>query len=289
MAYSVTTINPKKFHKSQLQFYLFLIPLSLFMILPLIYIFNHAFKPMSELYAYPPQFFAHQPTNDNFSKLADAASTSDIHISRYIFNSLFVSVSVLLLTVFLCTLGGFALSKMNFKGKKMLLEVNNIALMFVPIAVTIPRYLVVTYIGITNTYMAHILPLLATPVNLFLVKQFIDQVPDSLIEAATIDGASNFVVYRRIVLPLIKPAVATVCILAFQSVWTNVETSNLYVDMESMRTLSFYMNTFASNNSSVAGQGIAAAAALIMIIPNIVLFIVMQSNVMNTMAQSGLK
>lgn len=289
MAYSVTTVNPKRFHKSQLKFYVYLIPLALFMVLPLIYIVNHAFKPISELFAYPPQFFAHQPTTENFSKLAGAAATADIHISRYIFNSLLVSICVVVLTALISTLGGFALSKMNFKGKKMLLEVNNLALMFVPVAVAIPRYLVVTFTGLTDTYLAHILPLLAMPVGLFLVKQFIDQVPDSLIEAATIDGASSFLVYRRIVLPLVKPAVATACILAFQSVWTNIETSNLYVDTESMRTLAFYMNTFASNTNAVAGQGIAAAAALIMIVPNIVLFVIMQSNVMNTMAQSGLK
>ena len=186
-------------------------------------------------------------------------------------------------------MGGYALSKMRFKGKKLLLEINNLALMFVATAVAIPRFLVIQAVGIQNTYLAHILPLLAMPVGLFLVKQFIDQIPDSLIEAATMDGASEFTVYRRVVMPLIAPAVATAGILAFQMVWNNTETSTMFIDSESMKTLAFYMNTLTNNANAVAGQGIAAAASLIMFLPNIVLFILLQSRVMNTMAQSGIK
>jgi ABC-type glycerol-3-phosphate transport system permease component len=186
------------------------------------------------------------------------------------------------------TLAGFALSKMKFRLKKPLFELNNLALMFVPVAVTIPRYLTITAMGILDTYFAHILSLLAMPVGLFLIKQFIDQVPDSLMEAAQIEGASAFTVYRRVVLPLIKPAIATGAILSFQMVWNNIETSALFTSSESIRTLSFYMNTLTSVGT-VQGQGMAAAASLIMFIPNLVLFIIMQSSVMNTMAHSGLK
>ena len=127
------------------------------------------------------------------------------------------------------------------------------------------------------------------PVGLFLIKQFIDQVPDSLIEAAYIDGASDFRVYRKIILPLTGPALATVAILSFQAVWNNVETSTMYMESDGIKTLAFYMSTLTTNTNSVAGQGIAAASTLIMIVPNIVLFIVLQSRVMNTMAQSGIK
>ena len=169
------------------------------------------------------------------------------------------------------------------------MEFNNFFLMFVPIAVAIPRYLVIQYAGITDTYLAHILPLLAMPVGMFLVKQFVDQVPDSLIEAARIDGASEWKIYTGIILPMIRPAVATACILAFQAVWGNVETSTMYVDTEGMRTLAFFMSTLTSNSNIVAGQGIAAASTLIMFIPNVVLFIILQSQMMNTMAHSGIK
>ena len=163
------------------------------------------------------------------------------------------------------------------------------ALMFVPVAVMIPRYLVINTLGMTNNYLAHVLPLVAMPVSLFLVKQFIDQIPDALIDAAYIDGAGDFTVYRKIIFPLIRPAVATSAILAFQQVWVNVETSNLYMNEDGLRTLAFYMNTLTNANNTVAGQGIAAAATLIMFVPNLVMFIICQKSIMNTMAHSGIK
>ena len=281
--------NPDRFHLNQLPMYLVLVPLALFMALPIVFIVNHAFKPIEELFAFPPKFFVENPVLDNFTKLARQASAGGIPISRYIFNSLIVTVAVVLLTILFSSMAAFALSKLRFKGKHTLMEINNLAMMFVPVAVIIPRYLLVDRMGIMNTYLAHILPLLAMPVGMFLVKQFTDQVPNSLIEAAVVDGAGYFRVYYKIILPMIRPAIATIAILAFQSVWGNTETSTMYTNVESMRTLTFYMNTLSSNTNSVAGQGVAAAASLIMFVPNLLLFIICQSNVMNTMAHSGLK
>ncbi len=284
-----TRFNPDRFHLNQIPMYLVLVPLALFMALPIVFIINHAFKPIDELFAFPPRFFVENPVFDNFVKLARQASAGGISISRYIFNSVIVTGSVVLLSMLFSSMAAFALSKLRFRAKNILMEINNLAMMFVPVAVIIPRYLLVEKMGIINTYFAHILPLLALPVGMFLVKQFTDQVPDSLIEAAIVDGANYFTVYRRIILPMIKPAIATVAILAFQSVWNNTETSTMYTNKESMRTLTFYMNTLASNTNAVAGQGIAAAASLIMFLPNLILFILCQSKVMNTMAHSGIK
>ena len=224
----------------------------------------------------------------NFRNLFQTTAGSSIPISRYIFNSFIVTLAVVFLSILISTMAGFALSKMDFKLKGPFFEVNNIALMFVATAVTIPRYLTINTLGILDTYWAHILPLIAMPVCLFLIKQFIDGVPNSLIEAAQLEGAGSFTIYRKIIIPLTKPAIATGAILAFQSVWTNVETSNLFTSAEGIRTLPFYMNTLTSVGS-VQGQGMAAAAALIMFVPNLLLFIVMQSSVMNTMAYSGIK
>ncbi|MBE5791193.1 MAG: carbohydrate ABC transporter permease [Clostridia bacterium] len=284
-----TRFNPDRFHLNQIPMYLVLVPLALFMALPIVFIINHAFKPIDELFAFPPRFFVENPVFDNFVKLARQASAGGISISRYIFNSVIVTGSVVLLSMLFSSMAAFALSKLRFRAKNILMEINNLAMMFVPVAVIIPRYLLVEKMGIINTYFAHILPLLALPVGMFLVKQFTDQVPDSLIEAAIVDGANYFTVYRRIILPMIKPAIATVAILAFQSVWNNTETSTMYTNKESMRTLTFYMGTLASNTNAVAGQGIAAAASLIMFLPNLILFILCQSKVMNTMAHSGIK
>lgn len=288
MAVGGTKVNPKRFHKNQIPLYLYLVPIAAFMGAPILYIVNHAFKPMDELYAFPPRFFVSNPSFINFRNLFQQAAGSTIPISRYIFNSLVVTLAVVFLSIFISTLAGFALSKMRFRLKKPIFEINNLALMFVATAVTIPRYLTISAIGILDTYLAHILPLVAMPVCLFLIKQFIDQVPGALIEAAQIEGANAFTVYRVIILPMIKPAIATGAILAFQAVWNNVETSNLFTTSEGVRTLSFYMNTLSAVGT-VQGQGMAAAAALVMFIPNLLLFVIMQSNVMNTMAHSGLK
>ena len=200
-----------------------------------------------------------------------------------------ITIVVVIASVLIATMAGFALSKLKFKGRNALFELNTIALMFVPAAVQIPRYLIIDGINILDTYWAHILPLIAMPVGLFLVKQFIDQIPDSLIEAAVVDGASMYAIYRKVVLPLIKPAIATIAILSFQQVWNNIETSALFTSDEGMRTLAFFMNSLSNDANVVAGQGIGAASGLIMFIPNLILFIILQSNVMNTMAYSGLK
>ena len=144
-------------------------------------------------------------------------------------------------------------------------------------------------IGIIDTRWGHIFPLIAIPVGLFLIKQFVDQVPNELIEAAKVDGAGDFYIFTKIIIPLIKPALATVAILSFQAVWGNVETSSLYVNTETKQTFAFYMSTLLSQSNSVAGAGISAAASLIMFIPNLIIFIILQSQVMDTMAHSGIK
>ena len=282
-------INPKKFEVSQIKFYVILAPFVAFMLLPIIFIVNHAFKPMDELFAFPPTFFVKQPSLENFKNLLKASQISNIPLSRYVFNSLVVTILVVILAVLITSMAGYVLSKKNFKGKKIALELNNTALMFVPTAVTIPRYIIINVLGLENNFLAHILPLLAMPVALFLIKQFIDQVPNELIEASLMDGASEWTVYWKVIMPLIKPALATAALLVFQAVWNNIETSQLFMTSDSLRTLAFYLNTFAANTNLVVGQGIAAAASLIRFIPNLVLFIILQSNLMNTMNHSGIK
>lgn len=290
MALGGTRINPSRFDRRQIPFYIILIPLAIFMILPIVFIFSHSLKPLDELFAFPPKFFPQKPTLENFRNLFNITTENGIPVSRYIFNSVVVTVAVMFFNILISTMAAFALSKMKFRMKNIIFEINTIALMFVSTTVTIPRYLLISELHIVNTYFAHILPLISMPVGVFLIKQFLDQVPDSLIEAAKVDGASSFYIYRKIVLPLIRPAIATVAILSFQIVWNNIETSSLYVNDETLRTFAFYMSTLTSNiGNNVAGQGMAAAATLIMFLPNLIMFIILQSNVMNTMAYSGIK
>lgn len=289
MAYKGKRINPRKFDRSQIKIIVIILPLVLFMAMPIIFITNHAFKPMEELFAFPPTFFVREATLENFTKLIKFSRTNGIPLSRYVFNSLIVTVLTVGGSLLMTTMAAFALSKIKFKGRNLLVHINQIAIMFVSTAVLIPRYLVICQMGIIDTFWAHVLPLVAMPVALFLVKQFVEQVPDSLLEAAYMDGASDFAVYLKVILPMIRPAIATAAILVFQQVWTNMETSSYFINDDSMKTLAFYMNTLVNANNTVAGQGMAAAASLIMFLPNLILFIVLQNKVMNTMASSGIK
>jgi len=285
-------MNPTGFHVSQIKFYVILLPLSVVMLLPIIYIFSSAFKPASELFAYPPRFFVVNPTFKNFTDLFSLLSNSGIPISRYLFNSILITLVTVALSIFVSSAAAFALSKKRFKLKQTLFAINNVALMFVPIAVTIPRFLVIKELGLLDTFWVHILPVLAMPVGLFLIKQFIDGIPDEVIEAAQIDGASDWRIYWEIILPMIRPALATIAILTFQAAWNNAEISTLYINNESLRTLAFYLGTLTTTTAGanlVAGQGIAAAAALIMFLPNLIIFIFLQSQVMSTMSHSGIK
>ncbi len=282
-------INPKRFEIGQLKIILLILPLVIFMGMPIIFIINHAFKPMEELFAFPPTFFVKNATLENFSKLIKFSDSSGIPLSRYLFNSLVVTVITVGLALLLTTMSAFALAKIKFKGRNMLTRINQVAIMFVSTAVLIPRYIVICNLGLIDNLLAHILPLVAMPVALFLVKQFVEQVPDSLLEAAYMDGATDLDIYLKVIMPMIRPAVATAAILVFQQVWTNMETSSYFFSDDSMKTLTFYMNTLVNANNTVAGQGMAAAASLIMFLPNLVLFIILQNKVMNTMANSGIK
>ena len=284
-----TKINPTRFSWSQWPFFAILIPFCVFMVLPIVYIFNHAFKPFDELIEYPPRFFVKNPTFDNFIEFFKVSSISDIPVGRYIFNSLVITVVVCFLSIVVAAMTGYALSKLRFKMKDVIFEINNIALMFVGIAVTIPKYIITDAIGLTDTFWVHIIPALAIPVGMFLIKQFIDQIPNDLIEAAKMDGATELKIFWTIILPLIKPAIATVVMLSFQTVWNDAGTSSTYVDNEGLKTFEYYVSTLSSSSNTVAAQGLSAVATLIMFLPNFVMFIILQSNVMNTMAHSGIK
>lgn len=290
MAIKAMNVNPKHFHKSQLKFFVILVPMAIFMIMPVVYIFSHALKPIDELFMFPPRFFVQKPTLKNFTDLFRAASSTGVPMTRYLVNSILITIISIVATLVITTSTAYALSKKKFKLKKFLFSVNQTALMFVAVAVAIPRYLIIDTIGLNDTFLVHIIPYLAMPVGLFLVKQFIDQVPDELIEAAKIDGANDWNIITNIVIPLIKPALATVAILTFQMIWNSTESSNIYIITETKKTFSFYLTTLTANQVvSIAGAGMAAAAGLIMFLPNLIIFILMQSRVMDTMSHSGIK
>jgi ABC-type glycerol-3-phosphate transport system permease component len=260
------------------------------MLLPIVYLFNHAMKPFSELFLYPPTFIARHPTLQNFVDLIVVTQSSVVPMTRYLFNSIVASVLVVITSCFFSVLCAYPLSKHKFPGKNMIFSGIIISLMFAPEMVGIPRYFVISQLGIINTYWGHVLPLVAMPVGVFLVKQFIDQIPNELLEASKVEGAKEFMIFTRIVVPLCMPAVATTAILSFQIAWSTDETSAFFMESETMKTLPFFINTMTNQlANNVANQGAAAAAALLLFIPNFIIFLLMQRKVISTMMHSGIK
>lgn len=270
--------------------YVLLTLLGLFMVIPIVFNFTNALKPLHELFIVPPRIYVEDPTLQNFKDLFILTSTSVIPITRYLFNSIIVTVLTVVGVVLFSALAAYPLAKHQFPGHKVLFATILLTLMFAPETVGIPRYLVVSNLGIMNTYWGHLLPYLASSVGVFLMKGFAEQVPNELIEAAKIDGAREITVFYKIVIPIIMPAVATVSILTFQSAWGNIETSRLFMQDESMKTFPFFLTTFTGGAANaVARQGVAAAGALILFLPNLLFFLFFQRKVIATMAHSGIK
>ncbi|MBW7458360.1 ABC transporter permease subunit [Paenibacillus sepulcri] len=267
-----------------------LVLLSIFMLMPLVYIFNNALKPYQELFIYPPTLWVRNPSFQNFIELWAITKNSAIPMSRYIFNSVFVAVLTVILVTGVSAMCAYPISKHKFPGHKIVFGAILLTLLFAPETVAIPRYLVVSKLGIMNTYFGHLLPMVAVPVGVFLMKQFIDQLPNELLDSAKMDGAREFTIFLKIVIPICMPAVATISIIAFQDAWGNTETSSLFMQDETMKTFPFFISTLTSNMANnVARQGAATAAALIMFLPNLIIFLLFQSKVIATMAHSGIK
>ncbi len=259
-------------------------------ILPILFIVSSAFKPLSELFMYPPRFIVQRPTLRNFNDFMFATTTSAVPFARYLFNSVVVTAATVSCTLLFGATCAYAFSKMTFPGKKLLFNVIVISLMFAPEAVVITRYLIVSQLGVINTYLGHILPHLALPVGVFLMKQFMDQIPTSLSESARLDGANDLQILWSIIMPTVLPAVGAVLIIAFQNVWGDISTSNLYMVDEAMKTLPYFVSTLTSGlKSSIARQGASAAAGLLMFLPNFLIFALLQKSMIRTMVTSGIK
>ena len=269
----------------------FMIFLVAFTALPLIYIVNAAFKPLDELFLFPPTFFVKHPTGKNFRDLVISLGSPTVPFLRYVFNSVFVSLCVVVGTVIISSTAAFALSKLELPFKAFWFNLIISALMFSNHVTTIPRYLVIESMGLYNSYTALILPQIAVAYNVFLMKQFLDQYPDQIMEAAHIDGAGDFLTFIKIVFPGQKPVVATMVVLTFVSCWNDFFSPLVYTSSQTMKTLPLALQTISggAGASSVSRAGAVSAASLLMILPVIIIFTLMQGKVMETMTQSGIK
>lgn len=264
--------------------------LALFMLLPIVFIVNQAFKPLNELFLFPPTFWVKHPTTRSFELLFLHSNSDVVPFTRYLFNSVVVSSLTLGAVIIVSTMAAYVLAKRSFHLKTTVMALIIVSLMFAPETVQIPRFLIISGIGVANTYMGHVVPYLASPVAVFLLIGFISQIPNALVEACKLDGASEFGIFVRLIVPLSAPAIATISIFTFQGVWGDIETSTLYMQDETMRTLSFYVNSLANGlQNSVAGQNMAAAAGLLIFLPNLIIFLLFQRKVLATMLHSGVK
>ena len=276
-------LNRSKF--MDLILFLFLAIFGLFSIWPLVYVFNNAFKPLNELLKFPPRLFVVNPTLENFSKLFRILNDSWIPTLRYFFNTLlytFVGTSV---HIVIAAMAAFPLAKYKFPGKDFLFAIVVGSLMFATQVTAIPNYIILSGLGLVNTPLAIVLPAFAASLGLYLLKQFMEQIPTVLIESAKIDGANEMTILFKIVFPQIKPAILTLIIFSFQGLWTLGGGSVIY--SEGWKTMTDAIATIAG--TQIARAGVAGAASLLMISVPIVVFIISQAQVVETMATSGIK
>ncbi len=264
----------------------FLLVMSVFMVLPLLYTVVTAFKPVSELFLYPPKFFVQNPTLENFTAMSRLVNEMWVPFERYLFNSLFVAAVGTVGYVVIASMAAYALAKYKHKWLKVFYVVVVWAILFRPEVTGIPQYIIISKLGLINTYWAILLPMMSGSFGVFLVRQFVvTAVPDSVIEAAHIDGASELKLFTSIVLPMIKPAWLTLSIFTFQGLWN--ASGVTYIYDESMKMLPVMLRQIASAGIARAGAG--AAVALVLMIPPVVFFLTSQSAVMETMSHSGMK
>jgi ABC-type glycerol-3-phosphate transport system permease component len=252
---------------------------------PLVYAINNAFKPLNEIFLFPPRLFVRRPTLNNFQDLFIIMSKSWVTFSRYIFNTVFITAVGTAGLIIVASMGAFVVSKYNFPGSKLFFQGVIITLMFSGYVTQIPNYLVMSKLGWVDTYLSVIVPAFAMPMGFFLLKQFIDTIPNTLLEAAKVDGAKEFRIFIWIVLPMIKPAWLTVMIFSVQNLW-NARASN-FIYSEQLKTLPYALSQIITTGIARAGVG-AAVTLFVMIVP-LVMFIFAQSNVLQTMASSGIK
>lgn len=260
--------------------------LGFFMAFPLFYTILQSIKPMEELFQFPPKLYVMRPTLDSYKEMFQLMSNMWIPFSRYWFNTLFIAFLGTLIHVVLAGMAAYPLAKHKFPGGDGLFVLIILGLMFVPQVTFLPQFIIISKLGILNTYFAYLLPTIGTSLGLFLIKQFIEQIPDSLLEAARIDGANEWMIYFKIVTPNIKPAILTVIIFQSINIWNGLSKEVVYAEqLKAVRVALEQINV--ANTYARMGSGMAASVLLM--IPPIIVFVLLQSNVIQTMTFAGMK
>lgn len=265
--------------------FLVLMGFAFFMAFPMALIISNAFKPQDELWIFPPKLLPTGPTLDNFRDMFTVMSNSWVPFIRYIYNSVLITIMGSIGHIILASMCAYPLAKKKFPGRNIIFNMIILALMFNSTVTAIPNYLTMAQLGWIDTYFALIVPAFGAPLGLYLMKQFMEQLPDSLLEAARIDGANQWHTFWKIVMPNVKPAWMTLLLLSFQNLWGISSTNFIY--KEDLKTLPYALNQILSGGIARAGVG-AAVSVFMMIVP-IAIFIFSQNNIIETMSSSGMK
>ncbi|MBQ6042923.1 MAG: carbohydrate ABC transporter permease [Clostridia bacterium] len=272
--------------KGDIGIYIILAVFGALMVLPLIYAIGQSFKPLEEFWVFPPRLFPVNPTFKNFKDLFRLMGDSWVPFSRYIFNTIFISVVGTAGNVLLSSYSAYALAKIPFPGRKFLFKIITYSLMFSATVAGLTNFILMSRLGWIDTYLAIIVPACCTTYGLFLMKQFMDtSVPNEVLESARIDGASETKIFWRIAMPMVKPAWITLIIFAFKDLWNTG--SSTYIYSEQLKTFNYAISQLV--NAGISRTGVSAASTVVMMIVPITVFIIAQSNIIETMSSSGMK
>ena len=267
-------------------YFFFIIAAGCISILPLVYCICTSLKPLDEILIFPPRFFVHRPTTANYAAIPGLLSNLRVPLSRYIFNSLFSTVTCTFLYVVVASMAAFVLCKSKIKYKGVIFYIVQFSLLFNAYTLAVPQYLIFTWTNIIDTYWAYILPHFASTMGVFLMKQYMQgALPNALLEAAKIDGAGYYRIFWTIVMPIVKPMWLTLTLFTFRDVWAHVPSGTIF--SETLKTLPTIMSQITAGG--IARSGSAMAVTCILMIPPILVYLISQSNVMESMSSAGIK
>ena len=260
--------------------------LGAFMFLPMVYAISQAFKPLDELWMYPPRFFVRNPTLKNFSDLFTLMNDSWVPFSRYIFNTVFTTLMGTFGHLFIASMCAYALAKIKFPGGKFAFKTIRMSLMFSSTVGGITSFMIMTALHLVDSYLAIIIPAWGATMGLYLMKQHMEStVPDTVLESARLDGASEIRTYWTIAMPMVKPAWLTLIILSFQGLWQ--QGASIYIYSEQLKSINYAIGQIMAGGIKRSGAS-SASGVLMMMVP-ITVFVISQSNIIETMGSSGMK
>ena len=260
--------------------------LGLFMFVPMYYVVIQSFKPLDELFMFPPKFIVMKPTLENYGDLFTLMGDSWVPFSRYIFNTVFITACGTLGNLIFASMAAYSLAKLRFPGRNAIFQLIVTSLMFHSTVNQVTHFIILSSFGWIDTYLSIIVPSMATTMGLYLMKQFMESsVPDTVLESARLDGASEFRTYLTIAMPMVKPAWLTLMIECFKSLWNSG--SSIYIHSEELKTFNYAINQILSGG--IARSGAGAASTVVMMSVPILVFVLNQSQIIETMGSSGMK